>query len=1071
MKLVFKYKNLLIYTVLILISFPSFSQQNYTITNYTVDEGLSQSSIYSIIQDNRGFIWFATYGGGLCRFDGVKFKTFTKEDGLPDNKIYALHYASNGLIWVGTRNGIARYDGYNFEKVDLKTNGDLVQIRDIVEDKSGSIWLATYGNGLFKINTNNHIYAYGIAEGLPTNYLYSIEHIVNNEILIGTRNGLTYFDGKRFTKYDADNEHKQNTIRKVVNTPDKGVWYGAYGGGLCNLKDNVHQCVSLDKETKEYSIMTLLHAKDGTIWVGTFGRGIYKITNDSVYNINFQNSALSTNNILSLFEDNLGNIWAGTYLGGICKITETPFYSFTKKDGLKDPSVDNIYELKDGTILMTLMSGGIMKFNNGKIDDFKPDIFSGHRITSIIEDYSGTIWLGSDGAGVFKLKNNKIQQINSLNNELFSDQIFSIEQTSDSAIWLGTYGDGIIQLKNNQIKTFKKEYERELKSNQIIDIKEDSKGIIWFATSGGGIVNYDGVNFKNFNLKVLDFVSIKLDMFDNIWFASNGGGVFMYNGYEFQTFTTKDGIMSDNVNLINFDNANNLWVGTEKGINKIIFELKDTLDRIKYIVNNIESYSKEDGLVGVETNQGAVLKDRKGDLWFGTIKGVSRYNPKADKFNIKPPSVQFTSLKLFDKPTNWLEYTDSIYPWNQLPVNLSLPYNNNNLTFEYVGINLNVPHSVEYKYMLEGFDEEWILTKRDFVTYSNLPSGNFTFKIIAKNEDGVWQREPTTYSFYIDNPVWLKWWFIALISILLFTIIYIIVKRREAEIRRQNLKLEKTVNERTLELQKEKATVEKINIEVEKKNEQILDSIQYAKKIQMAILPPDELVREKLPHFGIFYEAKDIVSGDFYWLTEENNVVYFATVDCTGHGVPGAFMSIVGYRLLELIISGYHITEPAQVLDELHMQVLETLHKQKGNARDVSDGMDIALCAWDKNNNTLKYAGAHNPLYLIRNGELIEYPSDARPIGMSLMKEFKKFKQHEIQLQKNDIIYIFTDGFADQFGGEKYRKYYYQNFQNLLLSISSESMEKQNQLLKEEFYRWKGDYEQIDDVLVFGVKF
>ena len=153
------------------------------------------------------------------------------------------------------------------------------------------------------------------------------------------------------------------------------------------------------------------------------------------------------------------------------------------------------------------------------------------------------------------------------------------------------------------------------------------------------------------------------------------------------------------------------------------------------------------------------------------------------------------------------------------------------------------------------------------------------------------------------------------------------------------------------------------------------------------------------------------------------------------------------------------------------MQVLETLHKQKGSAKDISDGMDIALCAWNKETRILKYAGAHNALYLIRNGELIEYQPDSRPIGMSMMKEFKNFKQHEIEILKDDIIYIFTDGYADQFGGEKYRKYYYQNFQKFLLSISNHSMETQKEMLKDEFFRWKGDTEQIDDVLVFGVKF
>ena len=587
---------------------------------------------------------------------------------------------------------------------------------------------------------------------------------------------------------------------------------------------------------------------------------------------------------------------------------------------------------------------------------------------------------------------------------------------------------------------------------------------------------FNGKNFKTFDLGFNDFVSIEIDLFNNLWFACNGGGVFQYDGEKFQSYTTKDGLISNNVNLICFDNANNLWIGSEKGINKIVFELKDsilndTIFKIKYLINNIEHYSTEDGLIGIETNVDAVLKDNAGNLWFGTIKGVSKYNSSADQFNAKPPHAQLISLKLANQETNWAEYADSVLSWSNLPLNLVLKSNQNHLTFEFVGINLNVPHGVKYKFILEGLSSDWEETTRDFVTYSNIPPGDYIFKIIAQNEDGVWQQEPTTFSFSIDQPFWKKWWFILLSLGLIMVSVYVYIKRREKEIRIRNLMLEKTVNDRTFELKKQKEHVEQINKDVEKKNEQILDSIQYAKKIQMAILPPNELVREKLPNFSIFYEAKDIVSGDFYWLTEEDDSVYFAAVDCTGHGVPGAFMSIVGYRLLELIISGYKIFEPAKVLDELHMQVLETLHKQKGSAKDISDGMDIALCAWDKKTRILKYSGAHNPLYLIRNGELIEYPSDSRPIGMSMMKEFKNFSQHEIKIEEDDIVYIFTDGFADQFGGKTYRKYYYQTFQNFLISIANESMDKQQEMLKEEFYSWKGDYEQIDDVLVFGVKF
>lgn len=1067
------FKRLLHIVACIFLFHPAFSQQSYTITNYSVNEGLAQSTVYSVLQDKRGFLWFATYGGGLCRFDGVKFRTYTKEDGLSDNKVYSLMEDSKGKIWIGTRNGLTVFDGIDFQVIPFDNQVKNPQVRDVLEAANGDIWVATHGAGLIRISQGKQ-WRYVFEDGISSNYLYDIEEIGDQQLLIATRDGISSFNGRRFLEFDAENRHEHNFIRKIIKTKDGNIWYGAYGGGLCSVQQGKHVCIPLSQTTNNHSIMSMIQSRDSTIWVGTFGEGVFKITKDTTININIDNSDLSTNNILKLYEDNLGNIWAGTFLGGVCKVSETAFYSYTKKSGFSDPSISVMHELEDGSILMASMSGGLNVYKDGIVTEHKYNkVVRGNRVTSIFEDKESNLWMASDGNGVYKFSpEGEVKHFNVASGNLPSDQIFSIFQSSDNAMWFGTYGDGLIRFKNGELKSFTKEYVRGLNSNQIMSIQEDTKGNIWLATNGGGVSRYDGKNFEKFELKdAEDFVSIQRDIFGNLWFASNGGGVFLYNGKEFVSYTTEDGLSSNNVNLISIDNANNLWIGTEKGINKIIFELKDTLGRVDYLINKIERYNTEDGLIGIETNEGSVLQDSKGNLWFGTVKGVSKYNPSADRFNMNRPEVQLTGLRLNYEVTDWSEYADSIMPWNQLPVNLVLPFRKNHLTFDFVGINLNVPHGVMYRFFMEGFDEEWKESSLDVVTYSNLPPGQYTFNVIARNEDGLWQQESTKFYFEIDKPLWLKSWFLLSILTLIILGTYVFIKRREREIRRRNLILERTVGERTLELKVEKENIERINQELGKKNDQIIDSIQYAKKIQMAVLPPDELVREKLPDFCIFYQAKDIVSGDFYWVNEQENIVYLAAVDCTGHGVPGAFMSIVGYRLLELIINGYKVVEPAQILDELHMQVLETLHKQKGSARDISDGMDIALCAWNRETNVLQYSGAHNPLYLIRDGKLIEYVSDARPIGMSMMKEFKRFTSNEIHLQKGDTIYIFTDGFADQFGGPKFRKYYYQNFQKFLIEISSQPMEMQQELLRKEFEEWKGDYEQIDDVLVLGVKF
>ncbi len=281
--------------------------------------------------------------------------------------------------------------------------------------------------------------------------------------------------------------------------------------------------------------------------------------------------------------------------------------------------------------------------------------------------------------------------------------------------------------------------------------------------------------------------------------------------------------------------------------------------------------------------------------------------------------------------------------------------------------------------------------------------------------------------------------------------------------------------------------LEKSNIEIneqkdiiEKKNKDIMDSIQYAKRIQEAILPPDKLVKQYIENSFILYKPKDVVSGDFYWMEQKEGKILFAAVDCTGHGVPGAFVSIVGNNGLNRAVNEFGFWRPGEVLDKLEDLVEETL-RQKEN--EVKDGMDLALCALDFENNVLEYAGAHNPLYIIRDSNLelpeavlaiedekrnlYEIKADRQPIGLHINR--KKFTNHIIKLRKGDTIYIFSDGYADQFGGPQGRKFKYKPFKRLLLSIQDKPLQEQHEILNKTIDDWRGEKDQIDDIVIIGV--
>lgn len=268
-------------------------------------------------------------------------------------------------------------------------------------------------------------------------------------------------------------------------------------------------------------------------------------------------------------------------------------------------------------------------------------------------------------------------------------------------------------------------------------------------------------------------------------------------------------------------------------------------------------------------------------------------------------------------------------------------------------------------------------------------------------------------------------------------------------------------------LQKQKANTEISRQKgiIEERNREVHDSITYAKRIQAAILPPDRLLKEALPEHFILYKPKDIVSGDFYWLEKAKDRTLFAAVDCTGHGVPGAMVSVVGHNSLNRCVKEFGLTDPALILDKLTQLVEETFERSEN---EVKDGMDISLCSLSRADNKLYWAGANNPLWLLRDGKIQEIKADKQPIGK--FENRKPFTLHTLQLQKGDSIYILTDGYADQFGGPKGKKFKYKQLEEQLIASHHKSMDEQKQILDKAFEEWKAGLEQIDDVCIIGVR-
>ncbi len=297
---------------------------------------------------------------------------------------------------------------------------------------------------------------------------------------------------------------------------------------------------------------------------------------------------------------------------------------------------------------------------------------------------------------------------------------------------------------------------------------------------------------------------------------------------------------------------------------------------------------------------------------------------------------------------------------------------------------------------------------------------------------------------------------------------YALLKMRK-DLRENERSLEAKVIERTEEVVRQKEEIELQSRKLEVLYKHVTDSIRYAKRLQEAILPPMGIVHNLLPESFILYKPKDIVSGDFYWLNDKSGKVVIAAVDCTGHGVPGAFMSIVGNNMLNQIMREKPLTDAASILDELNIQAAKNIN-QNPEEGAVRDGMDLSLCVIDPKNKTIDYAGANNPIYIFRNKQFTEIKADKMPIGYLDDLKQRKFTNHRIEVEPGDTVYIFSDGYADQFGGPKGKKFMVNQFRNLLGSIHHLPLNEQQEMLDRTIENWRGGLEQVDDILVIGFR-
>jgi len=1029
----------------------SLFAQMYNYKNYTVADGFPQSNADDIFQDKDGYIWFATQNGA-ARFDGFNYFIVDKYKGLRSNNVVDINQDSKGNFWFSTKGGLTKYTGDSCINFTVEDGLSSNIVRNTFELPDGRILINTnLGTDIYE---NNKIRSFNLKD-IPELFIKR----KNGEIwCISVTNVYKLADD---TLQNVNYSKLEGNLYCITEDSDSALWVSS-DRGIYKIKNNEFIHLTDKNGLSDNKIKNLLIDSENNLWYASEQTGCGKYFNGKFYNLTIETGMTNTA-VLSLFEDNEKNIWIGGRNGATMISPRIPFVQFENVTPFKQEIVMGITEDSEGNLWFCTYGSGLSKYDGKKFTNYTKSngAFDNHFFDAET-DAEGKLWIATANSGIITYDKKGFKKINVVNGTKIKTRVLTIFKDSKKRLWFGTNGEGIIVYKKGKLNRFKSNSGFLIKN--VLAINEDNSGNIWFGTVNEGLYKFDGQNLiriDNDSTVSDGIIRAIANVNGKLWFGTASEGIYTLNnvnGKTKQKFINKSkGLNSDNIYLLFADSDNNLWCGTEKGVDKIKFK-KDGE------IFNIKNYTKDEGFLGVETDLNGAYEDKNGNIWFGTINGAVKYIGNADKKNEAEPKLYLKDIKLNFKTFDWSDYCDSVSADN-IPVNLILPYDKNHLTFEFIGLCFSNPQKVKYKYRLLGQNDEWspeVVDRK--AVFSNIAPGSYTFEVKASNDDGLWTEKSVNFSFNIKPPIWKTLWFRTLGLLLLVVILFIFMEYRSRSLKNTKNKLEREVQKRTSELKNQKEKVEQVNLK-------ITDSINYARKIQSAMMPAQDFFADNFSENFILYKPRDIVSGDFYWAKEirrgYDSYIAVVAADSTGHGIPGALVSMLGMSLLNEIVRKEDIQRANMVLEELRKEIKLSLG-QKGDFDDQTEGIDMAVIIMNKHTKELQYSGANNPLYIIRNGELIILKPTINPVGIFL-KELP-FKNQLFQLQKGDLLYLFSDGFEDQFNGKTGEKFKLKRFRELLLSINNETCKNQKQILEDTFYSWKGTYEQIDDVLIVGLR-
>ncbi len=1055
-----------------------YSQHTIHLTkSYSQIEYDGHGQVFDMEEDARGMLYFTNSGSnGILEYDGIEWRKIQ----TPNNAfVSALAKDANGVIYAG---GLGELGYLEPDSIGTMRYISLLDQLEEEHKEFSYIWYIHITEAGIVFQSNDKLF---IKKGdeievlLPTGKKFHTSFQLDEKILVNqTGVGLMALEQGQLQLLSGGAFFANKRVKGILNSKDGNYLVFVDKVGVFTYHPTTGvvapfpaEANSLLAEVGIYHVSTL---NDGNYAIATVSGGVVIMgPNGTVQKVFNRSTGLPSNTVYFTYIDSQNSFWLGTNLG-IARVDYETSITRLKLAG-EMPETVKAFEQFNGKLYMATSNG-----------PYYVDSQDGVAITVQVEGVSSKAHdfmvfndklLVATMKGVYEVEHGKAVQVSA-----FSAKDFLRSKKDSTLLFVvGDQGIYCIRWEENQwqVSTILTDASGNLIDDKFIDIQE-------IKHSDSSIEIWGGTHHKELLRLRFDVGSItpQVARFDTLHglppllelnvFELQGEVVFG-SGYGLYRFEEDTFVVDTNFTHEFASGTRQVWRLLDDGAGIVWYAQERHLAYAEYNVGAhqydwtefpYQDMAKMYNVLGFESIYALGNKE----YLIGCKEGILKIDLNSSMHYDLPyrtliRKVTVGNDSLLFGGTN---YTNNFALSNEQPSELVpvLPYADNDLTFHFAALFYEFEEYTTYTYLLEGYDEEWWpITSSASKKYPKIPEGDYTFRVKAINAYGV-EGEEAVYRFTILPPWYRTNWAYTAYIILFLLALRLLLYLNSRRLNAANLRLRKIVNDSTAEIREQKDEIEGQRDEIAKKNKALMDSIRYAKSLQDAILPAKELIEKALPHHFVYFQPRDIVSGDFYWFYEKEDQVFIAAVDCTGHGVPGALVSMTGSNLLNQIIIEKDNNDPGTILSELNVGV-KSVFSNEGSLASANDGMDIALCVLNKQSKVIEFAGAHRPMIVIRDGEIIEVKGDRTPIGGRTDASFA-FTAHTFQAQLHDSIYIFSDGYPDQFGGDRNRKFMISRLKKMFIDICALPAEEQKQHLHNTLLQWQGNLNRVDDILIIG---